>query len=333
MDSKLLLAFVGGAVLASGIVFVAMKPDTAIDTASVKPVAAQTETVSDVTPAVSQPPISDETSPVPPARAESRRSEPRYDRERTRAAKPSPTPSRKAENRQLAQAIDPQPDPVSQAPARQDPAPAPASQYSQQYAQPAPPPQQMQQPQAPALPPPPPPQPHSVTLQAGTTLQVRLGETLTTKKNVTGDKFTATLSAPLVIDGFVIAERGARAEGRIVEADKAGKVKGVSQLMLELTRVSTSDGQNIAIHTLTYTKEGDKATGKDAAKVGGGAALGAIIGAIAGGGRGAAIGAGAGGAAGAGDVMLTRGPDCVIPVETHLSFKVQEPVTITERLN
>ncbi|MCU1292713.1 MAG: hypothetical protein JWP08_1563, partial [Bryobacterales bacterium] len=78
---------------------------------------------------------------------------------------------------------------------------------------------------------------------------------------------------------------------------------------------------------------GAKGTGKDAAKVGGGAALGAIIGAIAGGGKGAGIGAGVGGAAGAGDVLLTRGKPVVLASETKLSFRLAAPVSITERLS
>ena len=152
-----------------------------------------------------------------------------------------------------------------------------------------------------------------MTLIAGTALQVRVGETLSTKKNKTGDTFLAALSQPLVVDGFVIAEKGARAEGRIVESDPGGKVKGVSHLTLELTRVTTSDGQHVAIRTVSYSKDGETAMKKDAAKVGVGAALGAVIGAVAGG-KGAAIGSGVGGAAGAGDVMMTRGPEAVIPV-------------------
>jgi hypothetical protein len=52
-----------------------------------------------------------------------------------------------------------------------------------------------------------------------------------------------------------------------------------------------------------------------------------------GGGKGAGIGAGAGGAAGAGDVLLTRGKPAEIPVETRVSFRVQDSVTITERLD
>lgn len=164
-------------------------------------------------------------------------------------------------------------------------------------------------------------------------LSVRIGESLSSARNQPGDSFLATLTGPLVIDGWVIAERGARVEGRVVDTTQAGRVKGVSHLSISLVRLATSDGQNVRIRTEPYVKDGPTSTGTDAAKIGAGAAIGAIIGAIAGGGKGAGIGAGAGGAAGAGDVLLTRGKPAEIPVETRVSFRVQDSVTITERLN
>jgi len=104
-------------------------------------------------------------------------------------------------------------------------------------------------------------------------------------------------------------------------------------LSISIVRLATADGQNIRIRTEPFAKDATSSTGTDAAKIGGGAAIGAIIGAIAGGGKGAAIGAGAGGAVGAGDVLLTRGKPAEIPVETRVSFRVQDSVTITERLD
>jgi hypothetical protein len=175
--------------------------------------------------------------------------------------------------------------------------------------------------------------PHTVTLAAGTNLQVRIGETISSSRNQPGDSFLATLTQPLVIDGFVIAERGARLEGRVVEATTAGRGRGVSHLAVSILRIATADGQNIRVRTEPYTKDGPSQAAMDAAKVGGGAAIGAVIGAIASGGKGAAIGAGAGGALGAGDVLLTRGKAVEIPVETRVSFKVQDSVMITERLD
>ncbi len=164
-------------------------------------------------------------------------------------------------------------------------------------------------------------------------LAVRIGETLSSARNQSGDTFLATLTQPLVIDGFVIAERGARMEGKVVDASPAGRVSGVAYLRISLVRLATADGQNIRIRTEPFVKQASSSTGTDAAKIGGGAALGAIIGAIAGGGKGAAIGAGAGGAVGAGDVLLTRGQAAEIKVETRVSFRVQDSVTITERLD
>jgi hypothetical protein len=174
---------------------------------------------------------------------------------------------------------------------------------------------------------------HTVTLAAGTVLPVRIGANLSTARNQAGDSFLATLTQPLVIDDWVIAERGARVEGRVVNTTLAGRVKGLAHLEISLVRLATSDRQNIHIHTEPFGKDGPASTGTDAAKIGGGSVLGAIIGALAGGGNGAAIGAGAGGAAGTGDVLLTRGRPAEIPVETRVSFKVQDSVTITERLD
>jgi hypothetical protein len=215
------------------------------------------------------------------------------------------------------------PPPVQSAAPDPTPAPAPA---------PEPPPPAPAQQQVVAAPePPPPPPPRQITLTVGFLIPVRLIDGLTTERTNTGDTFTASLDNPLVVNGLVIAERGARAEGRVVASDKGGKVKGVAYLSIELTRVHLSDGQTISLVTDSFEKHAQQTHTTDAAKVGGGAALGAIIGAIAGGGKGAAIGAGAGGGIGAGDVLLTRGKPAVLPSETRITFRVSQPVTVTEK--
>ncbi len=105
-------------------------------------------------------------------------------------------------------------------------------------------------------------------------------------RNAPGDAFLATLDQELVVDGFVIAERGARVEGRVVASDRGGKVQGVaSTLAVALTRLHLSDGQNVAIQTDSFEKHAEPAHRQDAEKVGAGAAIGAAIGALAGGGQ------------------------------------------------
>ncbi len=178
-----------------------------------------------------------------------------------------------------------------------------------------------------------PQQPQTVTLQAGTKLNVRLGETVSTATNYEGDTFKATLAEPILINDLVIADKGSRVLGRVTTAERAGRVKGLSELQLTLTEVSTTDGQRIKIQTSPVSKQGSSSKGSDTAKVAGGAALGAIIGAVAGGGKGAAIGAGTGGAAGTGVVLATRGKEASFPVESQLAFQLTSPVTITEQLH
>src|SRR5438132_10944988 len=116
-----------------------------------------------------------------------------------------------------------------------------------------------------------------------------------------GDTFIATLDKELVVDGFVIAERGARAEGRVVSSDRGGKVKGVAELAIELTRLHTSDGQDVAVQTDSFEKRSAQTQRQDAEKIGAGAAIGAVSGAIAAGRKRAAVGTGVGGGAGAGE--------------------------------
>jgi hypothetical protein len=180
--------------------------------------------------------------------------------------------------------------------------------------------------------PPPPPAPSTVTIKAGTVINVRLAEKISTETHKNNDTFSATLAQPLVVDGMVIAERNARVQGRVVQAERAGKVQGVAALSLELTQITTSDGQKVAVNTAPFVKQGDTSKKDDAKKVAIGSAVGAAIGAIAGGGKGAAIGAGAGAGAGGGAVLMTRGKDAELNVETLVHFTLSNPVTITEKL-
>ncbi len=180
--------------------------------------------------------------------------------------------------------------------------------------------------------PPPPPVPMKVTIKEGSVIAVRLGETLNSEKNHIGDAFTGSLAEAVVVDGMVIAERGARVSGKIVDAERAGRVKGVAVLQLALTEINTADNQRVAVLTDAFLTKGPDTTKSDVAKVGIAAGIGAAIGAIVGGGKGAAIGAGAGGAAGTGGVLATRGKPAILATETLIRFKLTQAVTITEKL-
>ncbi|MDA1311988.1 MAG: hypothetical protein O2968_01515 [Acidobacteria bacterium] len=177
-------------------------------------------------------------------------------------------------------------------------------------------------------PPPAAPEPRRVTLPPGTDVVVRLDFGLSSERNFAGDSFTASLDRDIVVDDMVIAEKGTRLEGKVVDVVRAGRVKGLAQLALELIRIDTADGQTVDLVSNRIHHEGPKSTRSDVKKVGIGAGVGALIGAIAGGGKGAAIGAGAGGGAAA----ATRGEAAELPAEERLEFRLMQALEIVERL-
>jgi len=172
--------------------------------------------------------------------------------------------------------------------------------------------------------------PSSLTLPAGTWVKVRLDQVLASDRNQVGDGFTATLAEPLVASGLVVARRGQTIAGRVAEADKGGKVKGTSRLGLELDELGLVDGQQVPIHTRLVEYAAGTSNGRDATAVVTGAGVGAMIGAAAeGGGFGAGMGAIAGAAAATVGVLATRGRATVVYPEALLTFRLEQPLTIS----
>jgi hypothetical protein len=292
--------------------YVAPPPATEAPAAAIDAPKASPPTVDDRKPSPVAPPVSSHREATKPQRPA-----------RTPVAKIPPPPANPRPVPLTARVEPPAPAPAAApAPAPVHETPAPAESLP-----PARPEPEHQTPP----PPPPRPAPNQVTLNTGVLIPVRLVDGLNSERNLAGDTFNATLDKELVVNGFVIAERGARVDGRVSNVERAGKVRGTATMAIELTRLHTSDGQTVPIQTDAFARQAEPSHQADAAKVGGAAAVGAIIGAIAGGGKGAAIGAGVGGGAGAGDVLLTRGKPVGFPSETRISFRLRTPVTITER--
>lgn len=176
------------------------------------------------------------------------------------------------------------------------------------------------------------PLPSKLTLAAGTLVTVRVSEMLSSDENIVGDSFTAELQKPLVVEGWVVARRGQTILGRVAVAQKAGRIKGTSQLGVELSSLVLVDGQQLPVRTQLQQASGGTSVGRDARAIGTTTGLGAIIGAAGGEGKGAAIGAGAGAVAGIAGVLLTRGRPTIIPPESVLTFQIKSPLTFsTER--
>jgi hypothetical protein len=176
--------------------------------------------------------------------------------------------------------------------------------------------------------PPPSTAPVKLTLPAGTWITVRVDEPISSDHNQPGDSFTATLAQPVIADGHVLAHRGQMVSGVISEAQKAGRVKGVSRLGLELTEMSTADGRQVQVKTKLMERRGETSYGRDAVGIGTTVGAGAAIGAAVNGGVGAGVGAAAGLVASTVGVLFTRGRQTVVYPEQPLTFRLEAPLTV-----
>jgi hypothetical protein len=169
------------------------------------------------------------------------------------------------------------------------------------------------------------------TLPAGALIPVRSEETIDAAVASGGQTYAAEVTRDIKdADGAVVIPRGSNAQIIIRSAAKGGRIKGASDLVLDLDSVSV-EGRRYTLDTQDMIKKGRDGVGANKRTgifTGGGAAAGAIIGAIAGGGKGAAIGAAAGAGAGAGTQIVTKGAAIRIPAETVLTFRLDAPLRV-----
>jgi hypothetical protein len=237
-------------------------------------------------------------------------------------------------------------------PATPPPAPAPSAPAPRPKPHPAPRPTPSHRPSPP--PPPPPTRPtvtpsgntvvtNSVpnnntegrvgTIGAGSYLSLLAGQRVCTNTNTVGDRFTATLSSAVSGSNGVIIPAGATAVVEVTSlkrSDQAGDNMGIGLVVRSVTfggKTYPVDGQ-IASAQVEQVKASDN---HDAAKVLGGAAVGAILGRIFSGKsktKGTVIGAAGGAAAGAVLAHQTEHYDACIPSGGRISLKLDEPLTI-----
>jgi hypothetical protein len=180
-------------------------------------------------------------------------------------------------------------------------------------------------------PPPPPPAPkptarRTVTVPAGTALNVRLTQGIDVDASKAGQTFKALVDDPVMIGGSIVIPRGASAILQAVAVQQSGAMKGSDKISLKLNSIAF--GGLVYDVVTAYVETKGKGEGKRTArKVGGGAGLGAIVGGIAGGGEGAAIGAAVGAVTGA--AVASGGEEHLkLPAETRLQFQLTAAVNI-----
>lgn len=158
---------------------------------------------------------------------------------------------------------------------------------------------------------------HNAGLPAGSKVEVRLLNELDTGDAQAGQRFSATVASPVVVDGRTVLARDTEMTGRVVEAVSSGRLKRPASIALELTQAG---GDSITTEQLRI--DGKSHLLRNVAIIGGESAAGAIMGGATAGKKGAAIGAAIGGGAGTATAYLTGKKEIVLPVETRLTFVV-----------
>jgi len=179
---------------------------------------------------------------------------------------------------------------------------------------------------------------NSFKLAAGTTVEVRLMNTLSTRSNQEGDPFTGHIVEPIFYKGQEVIPVGSILEGRVTYAKEPGRIKGRAEMRLLAETITTPQEVKYTIVAgLEDARGAEGAQVKDeegtikgagtskkegAIQTGVGAGAGAAVGAIVAGGKGGLYGAGIGALAAGIRHLAKRGKDVTLPIGTELTFVI-----------
>ncbi len=182
----------------------------------------------------------------------------------------------------------------------------------------------------------------AVVVPVRTMIPLSLRSTVNTRYAQVGQAIYCETIFPITVGNRIVIPVGSSVKGEVVQVVRPGRVKGKAQLGLRFITLILPNGTSRSLRaTLSgfggtgkegfspeeSKIEGASSRGEDAARVGGGAAEGAIIGGIAGRGKGMGIGAASGGAGGLLVSLITRGKDIVLTPGTSLELELHSPLT------
>ncbi len=171
----------------------------------------------------------------------------------------------------------------------------------------------------------------------GTQIMAVLRNEVSTNASQDGDRFTMEVTAPSQYQGAII-------EGRVIKAERSGRVSGRANVSLDfdtirlrngqtyrfagiIDNVKLSSGENVTVNNEGTVRDNSQ-TNKTVTRAGIGAGVGAILGAILGGGQGAAIGAAIGAAGGAGTVIAQGRDDVELDQGSVFMITASAPSTV-----
>lgn len=168
--------------------------------------------------------------------------------------------------------------------------------------------------------------PPGANLPVGTAITIRLKSAISSASERTGDRFLGLLEEPIVVNGETIAPVGGVVIGRVIESRKAARSKSPGYLRLVLTSVPIL-GKNTLVQTSSSFVKGSQTKSVTVAQAGHNGD-GLLAAAEAAPGNGPVLGATTADRRVIGGVTAK---DAFIGAESHLTFRLTEPLLLPER--
>jgi len=183
----------------------------------------------------------------------------------------------------------------------------------------------------------------AATIPPDTVISVQMNGTLSSRNARVGDKFTATVTVPVYVNGRTVIPAGSIVEGRVTQVTPAKRMNRSGTIGIDFDDIVLPSGNRVGlVGTLTSDDPATRKriddesrvsgeTGKHPAVfIGGGGAIGAILGGIAGGGKGAVVGGVVGAGAGVASILLSKGEEAQVPSGTPFGVQIKQPLMIRD---
>ncbi len=166
-------------------------------------------------------------------------------------------------------------------------------------------------------------------LTANSVISLQVDSSISTETARIEDRVEARTIRDVKVGNETAIPAGSLAIGSVTLVEQGGKIKERSKLGLRFHTIVLDDGSEVALQTETIYREGRSPGKESAAKIGGGATVGAILGGIFGGRRGAVIGGAIGAGGGTAATMAGGRNPATLPAGTPVTIRLQAPARVT----
>jgi hypothetical protein len=167
-----------------------------------------------------------------------------------------------------------------------------------------------------------------VQLPTSSVIGLQVETSLSSERARIEDRVEARVTRDVVAQGRVAIPAGSRVLGSVTLVDRGGKVKERARLGIRFHTLVLADGTEVQLNTEPFYRDGESPAGDSAKKIGGAAAVGAILGGILGGGKGAVIGGSTGAAGGTAATMAGDRNPATLASGSIVTIRLASPVSI-----